>query len=53
MSEWFTRWFGREYLDLYPHRNEAERNPGGAQAPLTSGQGLPWSLLIEEGPERG
>ena len=24
MSEWFTRWFGREYLDLYPHRNDAE-----------------------------
>jgi len=24
MSEWFTRWFGREYLNLYPHRNEAE-----------------------------
>lgn len=24
MSEWFTRWFGREYLDLYPHRNAAE-----------------------------
>lgn len=24
MSEWFTRWFGKEYLDLYPHRNDAE-----------------------------
>jgi SAM-dependent methyltransferase len=24
VSEWFTRWFGKEYLDLYPHRNEAE-----------------------------
>jgi ubiquinone/menaquinone biosynthesis C-methylase UbiE len=24
MSEWFTRWFGREYLDLYPHRDEHE-----------------------------
>lgn len=24
MSEWFTRWFGREYLDLYPHRDERE-----------------------------
>jgi ubiquinone/menaquinone biosynthesis C-methylase UbiE len=24
MSEWFTRWFGREYLDLYPHRDDRE-----------------------------
>ena len=24
MSEWFTRWFGREYLELYPHRDDAE-----------------------------
>ncbi len=24
MTDWFTRWFGKEYLDLYPHRDEAE-----------------------------
>ena len=24
MSEWFTRWFGKEYMDLYPHRDERE-----------------------------
>lgn len=24
MSEWFTRWFGKEYLDLYPHRDDSE-----------------------------
>jgi SAM-dependent methyltransferase len=24
MSEWFTRWFGKEYLDLYPHRDDRE-----------------------------
>lgn len=24
MSEWFTRWFGKEYLDLYPHRDDVE-----------------------------
>lgn len=24
MTEWFTRWFGREYLDLYPHRDDEE-----------------------------
>lgn len=24
MSEWFTRWFGKEYMDLYPHRDDRE-----------------------------
>lgn len=24
MSEWFTRWFGKEYLNLYPHRDDRE-----------------------------
>ena len=24
MSEWFERWFGEEYLSLYPHRDEDE-----------------------------
>ncbi|MEO6778892.1 MAG: class I SAM-dependent methyltransferase [Gemmatimonadaceae bacterium] len=24
MSEWFTRWFGKEYLDFYPLRDERE-----------------------------
>lgn len=24
MSEWFESWFGREYIALYPHRDEAE-----------------------------
>lgn len=24
MSEWFERWFGEEYLRLYPHRDEEE-----------------------------
>jgi SAM-dependent methyltransferase len=24
VSEWFERWFGEEYLDLYPHRDERE-----------------------------
>ncbi len=52
MSEWFTRWFGREYLDLYPHRDEREaravvrmiRNiappqPGGTALDLACGSG--------------
>ncbi len=24
MSEWFEHWFGGEYLELYPHRDDAE-----------------------------
>jgi SAM-dependent methyltransferase len=24
MSDWFTKWFGKEYLELYPHRDEGE-----------------------------
>lgn len=24
MSEWFEHWFGDEYLELYPHRDDAE-----------------------------
>lgn len=24
MTEWFQRWFGEEYLAVYPHRDEAE-----------------------------
>ena len=24
MSEWFEHWFGEEYLDLYPHRDDRD-----------------------------
>ena len=24
MAEWFEEWFGEEYLQLYPHRDDAE-----------------------------
>ncbi len=24
MTEWYERWFGEEYLQLYPHRNDAD-----------------------------
>ncbi len=27
-SPWYRRWFGEEYLQLYPHRDEAEANEG-------------------------
>jgi len=42
MTDWFTRWFGKEYLELYPHRDDADAREavsmiraqiGGAQFP--------------------
>ena len=24
MTEWFEQWFGEEYLQLYPHRDEED-----------------------------
>ena len=24
MPEWFEEWFGEEYLELYPHRDDAD-----------------------------
>jgi SAM-dependent methyltransferase len=52
MSEWFTRWFGKEYLDLYPHRDDREArsvvrlirntvavNPDGRALDLACGSG--------------
>ena len=30
MSDWFARWFGEEYLELYPHRDEEEARHAAA-----------------------
>lgn len=38
MSEWFEAWFGEEYLELYPHRDEAEAREAVALLRRT----LPW-----------
>ena len=27
-GEWFERWFGQHYLELYPHRNDEEARQG-------------------------
>lgn len=45
MAEWFEEWFGEEYLQLYPHRNEAEA--GRAVALLVGATGLQprWRVL--------
>lgn len=37
MTEWFERWFGEEYLALYPHRDE--REAASALALVESGLG--------------
>ena len=38
MAEWFEEWFGEEYLNLYPHRNEVD---AGRLVRLLA-QVLPW-----------
>ena len=37
MSEWFEHWFGEEYLELYPHRDDAE---AARVATLLAGRGV-------------
>lgn len=44
-TEWFTRWFGREYLDLYPHRNDAEARAAVALVRRVSGATTPARAL--------
>jgi SAM-dependent methyltransferase len=45
MSEWFEEWFGEEYLQLYPHRDDAEAERAvetiGRYVGLTAG----WRVL--------
>lgn len=60
--EWFERWFGEEYLEIYPHRdrNEAERavatvldaadlSPGTPALDLACGAGRHVAALREQG----
>jgi SAM-dependent methyltransferase len=39
MTEWFEEWFGEEYLELYPHRDQAEADRAIALIRRT----LPWT----------
>lgn len=39
MAEWFEEWFNDDYLELYPHRDEAE----AARAVALLRQALPWA----------
>jgi len=44
MTEWYERWFGEEYLRLYPHRNEEDARQAidlvAAHVPLDAGRVL-------------
>jgi SAM-dependent methyltransferase len=45
MSEWFEEWFGEEYLQLYPHRDEAEADRAVALLAGTAGLEPGWRVL--------
>jgi SAM-dependent methyltransferase len=45
MNDWFTLWFGREYLELYPHRDEAEARDVVALVRRTIGSSHPGRIL--------
>ena len=34
MTEWFEEWFGEEYLELYPHRDDAEAERAVRSSPI-------------------
>ena len=42
MTEWFEEWFGEEYLDLYPHRDDAEAE----QLAALLREAVPWRMGI-------
>jgi SAM-dependent methyltransferase len=61
-EDWFAHWFGREYLELYPHRDEEEAEravelivrhadlpPGSAALDLACGAGRHVAALREAG----
>ncbi len=45
MSEWFEEWFGEEYLQLYPHRDDAEAERAVALIARTTGLAAGWRVL--------
>jgi SAM-dependent methyltransferase len=45
MPEWFEEWFGEEYLELYPHRDEAEAERAVALVAGTTGLRPGWRVL--------
>jgi SAM-dependent methyltransferase len=45
MPEWFEEWFGEEYLQLYPHRDEAEAARAVALIARATGLSPGWRVL--------
>ena len=45
MPEWFEEWFGEEYLQLYPHRDEAEADRAVALVARATGLRPGWRVL--------
>jgi SAM-dependent methyltransferase len=45
MSEWFEEWFGEEYLQLYPHRDQAEADRAVALIVEATGLAAGWRVL--------
>ena len=45
MTEWFEEWFGEEYLQLYPHRDEAEAEQAVRLVLSSTGYAAGWRVL--------
>lgn len=45
MAEWFEEWFGEEYLQLYPHRDDAEAERAVALITRATGVRADWRVL--------
>ena len=45
MTEWFEEWFGEEYLQLYPHRDDAEADRAVALLARVTGLQPGWRVL--------
>ena len=45
MPEWFEEWFGEEYLQLYPHRDDAEAERAVALIARATGFTAGWRVL--------
>ena len=45
MAEWFEEWFGEDYLQLYPHRDEVEAERAVALVAEATGLRAGWRVL--------
>lgn len=45
MPEWFEEWFGEEYLELYPHRDDADAERAIGLVAAATGMAPGWRVL--------